>query len=532
MSDREPSEDGNTSPPAAVHAFFRFHCPPHPEAFVFELRDADRIAHARAILAGEVTDRVHVHGVIVKEERDYNFPWSFHLDPDSVQFFEFAAEVCDAAIRYVEEHLDDVGGALLPGNGWCPWGSELLEEVDPAVLPSPMPWMTPRENGKLLLLYVSAGKPVARLDFSGASLMTRPLVEAGIAPDISTFDVAANLATANLSGVILRRSNLRECVLPLCDLSGADLGGADLTGADLSNSKLECADLREATFDGANMNQAALRGARLEGASLVGVMADGVDWTDARLEGADVTDIHVDQEALASHPQLRRLVLGDGPGLTLTFDTRLQRFDPTAFDAFIAGVLGRDTDVTIEARSNVREEGPGWIRINGSEFNDLVLVAEAFYDRTWRKAEDDAAREDQVLARVMKGLELMFGSRLDELRDVLSRVEANTGVLANDDVREAITDKSQEHANAKWKKTHQTRLRRVAEGLLLEAPKALASKYLGDSVGEVAGEVVGELVGDAIGAGAKAAADVLADEAKADVKGLLEGTGPGPDDDV
>jgi hypothetical protein len=31
----------------------------------------------------------------------------------------------------VEEHLVDVGGALLPGNRWCPWMSHLTVERAP-----------------------------------------------------------------------------------------------------------------------------------------------------------------------------------------------------------------------------------------------------------------------------------------------------------------------------------------------------------------------------------------------------------------
>ena len=60
-----------------------------------------------------------------------------HLDPATVAFAENAIEVCDATIRYVEEHLDEVGDALLPGGVWCPWGSRLLEEVSPSPILTP-----------------------------------------------------------------------------------------------------------------------------------------------------------------------------------------------------------------------------------------------------------------------------------------------------------------------------------------------------------------------------------------------------------
>lgn len=109
--------------------YFEFDCPPHPEKFIFELVDEKLIAHARKILSGEEV-APHVTGLIVKSQAPYNPGWSYHLDPESIGFFELSMEVCDAAISYVEEHLDEVGGAFLPGNRWCPWGSRLLREVD------------------------------------------------------------------------------------------------------------------------------------------------------------------------------------------------------------------------------------------------------------------------------------------------------------------------------------------------------------------------------------------------------------------
>ena len=62
-------------------------------------------------------------GKIVKDPTEYNSEWSYQLDSTSIEFFEIAIEVCDASIHYVEEYLDEVGGAFLPANIWCPWGA-------------------------------------------------------------------------------------------------------------------------------------------------------------------------------------------------------------------------------------------------------------------------------------------------------------------------------------------------------------------------------------------------------------------------
>ena len=97
--------------------------------FVIELRNDDLIAHARKLLSGEETSEPHVHGRIIKRSAPYNPAWSYHLDPDSIAFFEMAIEVCDAHPAYVEDHLDEACGAFLPGCHWCPWASRLTREV-------------------------------------------------------------------------------------------------------------------------------------------------------------------------------------------------------------------------------------------------------------------------------------------------------------------------------------------------------------------------------------------------------------------
>lgn len=114
---------------AGSAAFFLMDGPPHPETFVVKLKDPEKIDHARRVLAGEETLAVHVMGKVHRRGKPWNAPWNYRLVPRTVQFFELAIEVCDSAIGYVEEHLDEVGGAFLPGRMWCPWGSRLLEEI-------------------------------------------------------------------------------------------------------------------------------------------------------------------------------------------------------------------------------------------------------------------------------------------------------------------------------------------------------------------------------------------------------------------
>jgi len=114
-----------------MEAYFALTTVDTPREFIFKLTNEQRIAHARKILSGEETNEVHVHGRIIKREQPYNPNWSFHLDPDSINFFDVAIEVCDAGTQYVEDHLDEACGAFLPGCHWCPWTSKLTREVKP-----------------------------------------------------------------------------------------------------------------------------------------------------------------------------------------------------------------------------------------------------------------------------------------------------------------------------------------------------------------------------------------------------------------
>ena len=109
-------------------AYFRF-SNGASDTYIIKLTDTAKISQARAILTGQVTGATHVMGKIIKAPAEFNPVWHTYLDPASVTFFENAMEVCDATIQYVEDHYDEIGGAFLPGNVWCPWGSRLVEEV-------------------------------------------------------------------------------------------------------------------------------------------------------------------------------------------------------------------------------------------------------------------------------------------------------------------------------------------------------------------------------------------------------------------
>ncbi|MFB7242253.1 calmodulin-binding protein [Streptomyces populi] len=99
------------------------------EEFVIKLTKPGDIEHARELVSGQTTDRPHVFTRIVKRQAPYNPRWSYHNSPDNTEFFDQAFEVCDATIPYVEDYLDEAGGAFLPGLAWCDWTSRLIREI-------------------------------------------------------------------------------------------------------------------------------------------------------------------------------------------------------------------------------------------------------------------------------------------------------------------------------------------------------------------------------------------------------------------
>lgn len=114
---------------SAETAYFVLEIPPRKDQFVIQLTDAAKIQKARDILSGKDRATPHVSGKIVKQSACYNPPWSFHFDPQSIEFFASAIEVCDASMAYTESYLSEAGGHFLPGNHWCPWGSRLVKEI-------------------------------------------------------------------------------------------------------------------------------------------------------------------------------------------------------------------------------------------------------------------------------------------------------------------------------------------------------------------------------------------------------------------
>lgn len=88
------------------------------QEFKVELASADLVANAEALLRGEEAPSIPV-GLIVRDDPSVNAPWSWHIDPATVEFADMTTEVCDGLPEYVEDFT-------LTSNIYCPWGAQIV----------------------------------------------------------------------------------------------------------------------------------------------------------------------------------------------------------------------------------------------------------------------------------------------------------------------------------------------------------------------------------------------------------------------
>ncbi len=84
------------------------------EEFRILLSDAEDVRMARRLLSGR-EEGLFPNGLIVRGgDGGVNAGYSWHIDPESVQFAEFTMELCDGRPSYVEDgtHASD---------RFCPW---------------------------------------------------------------------------------------------------------------------------------------------------------------------------------------------------------------------------------------------------------------------------------------------------------------------------------------------------------------------------------------------------------------------------
>lgn len=101
------------------------------ETYRIELATPELIRHARQLMAGEDVGRIP-NGRIVRDDSGaddsgidnsvsdpINAPWSWHIDPATLEFADFTTEVCDGLPQYVED-------GTLTSDYFCPWSAEII----------------------------------------------------------------------------------------------------------------------------------------------------------------------------------------------------------------------------------------------------------------------------------------------------------------------------------------------------------------------------------------------------------------------
>jgi hypothetical protein len=88
------------------------------EEYRIRLTDPADIEIARRLLAGEEAPGIP-NGVVVRGDPDVNVGYSWHIDPESVEFVDVTVEVCDGLPSHVEE-------GLITSDRYCPWSAEVI----------------------------------------------------------------------------------------------------------------------------------------------------------------------------------------------------------------------------------------------------------------------------------------------------------------------------------------------------------------------------------------------------------------------
>jgi len=85
--------------------------------------DPANVAIAQELLAGQDEPSIP-NGLIVRGDPSVNAGWSWHIDPQSLEFADMTTEVCDGKPSFVEN-------GTLTGDRYCPWSARVVA-IEPA----------------------------------------------------------------------------------------------------------------------------------------------------------------------------------------------------------------------------------------------------------------------------------------------------------------------------------------------------------------------------------------------------------------
>lgn len=88
------------------------------EFYKIELATPELVEHAESLLAGDEVASIP-NGVVVRDDPGPNAPWSWHIDPATLEFADITIEVCDGLPSYVEDEI-------VTSDRYCPWSAEIV----------------------------------------------------------------------------------------------------------------------------------------------------------------------------------------------------------------------------------------------------------------------------------------------------------------------------------------------------------------------------------------------------------------------
>jgi hypothetical protein len=87
------------------------------QTFRIELIGKENLRHARALLAG-TGDAPIPNGLLVRGDAGVNAPWSWHIDPSTLEWADMTTEVCDGTPSQIED-------GTFTYERFCPWSAQL-----------------------------------------------------------------------------------------------------------------------------------------------------------------------------------------------------------------------------------------------------------------------------------------------------------------------------------------------------------------------------------------------------------------------
>ncbi len=88
------------------------------QTYKVELATPELIQHAKDLLGGSTQGTIPI-GTVVRDDPGVNSPWSWHIDPATLEFADATIEVCDGLPEYVED-------GTVTSDSYCPWSAVVI----------------------------------------------------------------------------------------------------------------------------------------------------------------------------------------------------------------------------------------------------------------------------------------------------------------------------------------------------------------------------------------------------------------------